>query len=254
MQYFRLEMSKGQIHNPFEILINKQSLDARKILYIENVKNNRGIKKIHLCDSTIIIWKTRRNPVLELNVAGNPVFIKAHRNYIINRLHICGRDSKWQYLQICFYVGFLGLKGFMTQRIDVGRTFIPEIRKYTTAMFLEVKDEEGEIYFINPIDIIFIEISKEIKRVFLNKSFPVVKNIINWKTRLSAGEIIRKTRIDGFFVVHRKYIINATFQFSPDIHFDFLHLVSSKLNTDHFNKKIPVGLKYKTAVREIFNK
>jgi DNA-binding LytR/AlgR family response regulator len=241
-------MGKEQETNFFEIKINRQSLDIREIFYIEIDNNKRGTKKIHLANSEILVWKTRYNSDAILNVFGSSIFIKIHRNYIINNNHICGRGSKWEYLQICFFIGFLGLKGFLTERIDVGRSYLPQIKKYLNNTLLEIKDEDGDIYFINPIDIIYIELSKEIKWVFLNKSFPIVKNVIKWRTRSSATDIIKSTRIDSFFQVHLRYIINRMFPFIADSGFNTIQPNIKRSNVNLSKKIIPVGAKYKTSV------
>jgi DNA-binding LytR/AlgR family response regulator len=242
--------------NPFEIWINQESLDIRKIFYIEFDNKKRGVKIIHLADSSIIVWKTRYSSNSILKLLGRFTFIKIHRRYIVNKNHICGRGSKWEYLQICFFVGFIGLKGFLTERIDVGRSYLPQIKKSLKNFLWEIKDEEGDIYFINPIDIIYIELSKENKCVYLNKSFPVVKDKIEWRTRLSAIEIMKSTNIDGFIQVHRRFIINicSNYQFTADSEFKNLHPSSKRSRANFPQKIIPIGAKYKKIVNDIILK
>jgi hypothetical protein len=232
----------------FLIKINEQEIDIRTVFYIEIVKSYRSIKKLHLADSTVFEWRTRYPAKSILDLFGRTFFIQISRNYIVNKRHICGRSSNWQYLHLSFYTGCCGEEGFLTQRINVGKGFLNHIKEYISDPYIEIKDNDGDISLINPVEIIYIKLTKEIKSLHLNKSYPVVNSTIEWQTRLSASEIIKKFRIDGLFQVHRSFIINRVFPFTPNSKFEYLFLKTNRKNPALFNIKIPIGAIFKPRV------
>jgi hypothetical protein len=164
-----------------------------------------------------ILWKTRLSlkEILKLLIKNPkndiPWFVQINSKTIARSLYISGRDSKWEYIQL---TDAYNNHKFKPIEFKLGRKHIPQIKKIISFM-VRIEMESSfrgdcpDVIFINPIDIIYIEISKQTKIVFLSK--PVLKANklcfeVNWNTRLSAEEI--KMQFSDFLIqVNRNLLV-----------------------------------------------
>lgn len=246
---------------PYQIIIIKgKKIDIRAILFVEFAEINRDVKKVHFADSSVtssviecvIEWRTRLSAKRIIDMLGSEFFIQIHRRYIINKYYICARKSDWKDIQLSLFLGY-AKKDFLTNIINIGMSFLPEIRKFTQDRYIEMKDEIGDVFFINPFDIVYIEISKETKTVYFDHIYPDIGNRLEWVTRLSATDIINRIRIDGFYKIHRRYIINCNFPFKPDSTTRFVTLNAKRTKTHLDVKPIRIGSNYKSIVGKIIS-
>jgi hypothetical protein len=237
--------------------IGNDKIDIRRILYMEITKE-RDIKKIHLsCPQKTIVWKTRDSANKILDFLGRTFFIQINQNQIVNKTYIYGRDSKWEYLQISTFTGCFGGKGYKTIELKVGKPFLTNIKGCIPEFSIRIKGNDArDIYFINPIEVTFIKITKEIKVIYLIKPVSISnKNCfkIEWRTRLKPSEIIEKLKIDGLIQVHRNFIINLTYPFIFDSELKNIHLDPKSKNIESQNELIHIGKKFKKEIMSLIN-
>jgi hypothetical protein len=202
---------------------NEYEVEILDIFYVEFREKN--CKYLHLsrphliggAEKLQIEWKTGMTMNEIISYLGEAYFIQINKRTIVRTLSIQGRDSDWKYLQI------VGLNRFapdnqkwISKKIKLGRKYKDQIIDILCRFSrIEIKsDNESDaidLIYINPLDIIYIELSKNEKTIYLNK--PFAKNGMNcfeikWKTRMNAVEILEYLEIDSFEQINRFCIIN----------------------------------------------
>ncbi len=225
-----------EINNKDEIEIKNENgeLIKIKIFHIRYIKYiDKDTKKVILITlpellemQSEILWKTRlsMNEITKQLVSPKNQmlrFIQVNSKIIARSLYISGRDSKWEYIQLTdVYNSHI----FKPVEFKLGRKYIPQIKKIISFMVrIEMennfKGDCPDIIFINPVDVICIEISKQTKIVFLSKPFLKANKLcfeVNWNTRLSAEEIMKQFS-DFLIRVNRNLLVCISHIVKDDI-------------------------------------
>jgi hypothetical protein len=205
---------------------NECEVEILDIFYVEFREKN--CKYLHLSRPYVIgeakklqiEWKTGMTLSEIISYLGETYFIQINKRTIVRTVSIQGRDSDWKYLQI------VGLNRFasdnqkwISKKIKLGRKYKDQIIDILCRFSrIEIKSDNGsdaiDLIYINPLDIIYIELSKNEKTIHLNK--PFAKNDLNcyeikWKTRLNADGILNYLEINNFTQVNRFQIINLDY-------------------------------------------
>ena len=196
------------------------------VLYIEHIRKYR--KLIHLSKPFVISgikhyqfeWETRMSLAEIISFLGKSYFVQVNQNTIVRTISIQGHASDWSTIQI------VGLNRFendtnkwLAKEIIIGEKYKDQIRDIFSKLYRVVlknfnKNAPVDILYINPLDIIYIDISQKERIIYLSKPFAVKKEncyIIHWKTRYKASEIIAYLDGDNFERVNRFQIINLNF-------------------------------------------
>jgi hypothetical protein len=143
----------------------------------------------------------------------------------------------------------------------LGEVFVYQIREHIFKSLLTVKNKEGDIFFISPIDIVFIELSRGVKNLYLNKL--VCRNdrnnyVLEWYNLKPLTYLLSYEQLDFFIQVHRKYYVRMDYPFKIALKGikTFLHLRKAmNANIENeliYDKQIPVGKRFKKLCCEIF--
>jgi hypothetical protein len=203
-----------------------------------------------------ILWKTRLSLEEIINflvsIKGEVLrFVQINSKIIARSLYISGRDSKWEYIQLSDAYNNLIYK---PKEFKIGRKYIPQIKKIISLLVrIEIensfKGDCPDIIFVNPLDVICIEINKQTKIVFLSKPFLIANKLcfeVNWNTRLSANEIINQ--FSEFLIqVNRKLLVCVSHIVEDNI------LTSNSLELRMLDKSIKTIQVTKVYIKKIMN-
>lgn len=211
---------------------NEYELKENNILFIEckksnkNDKDNRDIKIVHLCypieinnnKHFLIEWRTKLTLAEIIEKLGFHVFLQISKTTIVRSVTIQGRDSSWKYIQLIGYnsIEILNPEKYITKELPIGRKFKDVIKKTIEALnLIEIKNYHGndvpDLIYINPINIIFIEITKEVKIIHSINPYSLGNRNhfeVIWNSRLSAEEMINYFKVNSLVQVNRNIIIN----------------------------------------------
>jgi hypothetical protein len=205
---------------------NSNQVEILDVFYIEHIKKYK--KLIHLSRPFVISgiehfqfeWETRMSLAEIISYLGTSYFVQVNQHTIVRTISIQGHASDWSTIQI------VGLNRFenetnkwLAKEIILGEKFKDQIRVVFSKLYRVVlknfnKNAPVDILYINPLDIIYIDISQKERIIYLSKPFAVKKEncyIIHWKTRYKASEIIAYLDVDNFERVNRFQIINLNF-------------------------------------------
>ncbi len=220
-----------EINNPFhEIKVTdsygneyKNKILEKDIFYIEYV--DRTTKRIVLNkplvstikSSRIIEWKIRDSldSIIEKHL-DRKSFVQINQKVITRRINIIGRSADWTHLQLRIRDDSKRLN-WLTKKIKLGKPFRPQLEDFLNHQYLQVKNIKGnsssDYIFIHPLDIIYIEISKTVKRLHLRNPYNFGdKNefMIEYHSRKKITDVIINNTfgINSFIQIHRKFVIN----------------------------------------------
>lgn len=196
------------------------------VFYIEHIKKYR--KLIHLSRPFIISgiehfefeWETRMSLKDIISHLGELYFVQVNKNTIVRTVSLRGRKSDWSKIQIIGLNRFApDNKKWIAKEINLGEKYIDRIKSILNKP-ASIKlnnynpNNPYDVLYINPLDIIYIDISRKIKIVHLNKPFANHNKecyIINWKTEYSASKILEYLEVNNFSQVNRGQIVNLDF-------------------------------------------
>jgi hypothetical protein len=215
-----------------------------------------------------IFWKTRTYGVKKiLNYLKGKGFIQVNRTTIVRKLHISGRDGDWKYIYITMPTNRTTGEDFDSWKnvlLPLGRSYAFHAKTHVLDTKFIVKNEDGDIFFISPLDLVFVESSKGLKKLHLNK--PVCRNdknnyTLEWFDRNPFDRLIPSDAKIWFLQVHRKYFVRIDYPFkiinergSAFLYLEKPQKISPENPGIYYNRKIPVGRKYKEKCIEVFKK
>ena len=258
------------IEPPQKVIIfikNKtKEINTDQILYIEISKY---LKKIHLINvnneatiEEIVLWETRDSAQKIISQLGEKAFIRVHKHFITKRTNIYGRDKDWKYLQIRKFISprkKASQPSWLTKEIKMGQKYIEDIKKYLNKCYISIKlkdDEDRDVLYINPIDIIYIEIYRDEKKIYLDVPYSKRNRntfSITWKTRESAINILNRLNTDFFLQVQRNHIINLRYTYRKNEDKNHLYLKVHPKNVKNNKtreKRIPVKNTFITDISD----
>ncbi|MFA6401070.1 MAG: hypothetical protein WCX31_05515 [Salinivirgaceae bacterium] len=212
-----------------------------------------------------IPWKTRKYGIKKLlDFLGGKGFIQINKTTIIRNVHISGRDADWKYVYITMpskrTIGG-GVDSWKNVALPLGRSYAFQVRKHVFDTRFIVKNKDGDIFFVSPLDIVIIEYTKGVKIMHLEK--PVCRNdksdfTLQWHDRKSFNELMTEDARSWFVQVHRKFFVRVDYPFKilyeKGNTFLCLERNEGSLNTSIYNRKIPVGNIHKNHCIEIFDR
>jgi len=209
-------------------------IKAIDIFYIEckesdkNQKDNRDIKIIHFCNRIDFYgrllqsfeWYTKQPLCSIVEELGVNTFVQINKRTIVRTVLLQGRDSAWKNIQIIgINPNYLSRNRWHPKKISVGRKYKTSIETVLKIINLvEVRNINGndvsDVLFINPVDIVYIELSKYERVIHLNK--PYYNNGNNcyeiiWKSGFKAAEIIKYFRYNSIVQSNRNTLINLNY-------------------------------------------
>lgn len=213
---------------------NEYLIKAIDIFYIvckesdKYQKYKRDIKTIYFCSPIVINgklqqsfdWYTKKSLDCIVDELGVNTFVQINKRTIVRSVLIQGRDSAWKNIQlIANDTNTLSNTKWQSKKLALGRKYKSSIVKvFNIINLIEVKNNNGidelDVLFINPVDIVYIELSKQERIIHLNK--PFYNNGINcyqvkWKSRLKVTEMVNYFHYDNIVQSNRNTIINLNY-------------------------------------------
>ncbi|WP_289054307.1 hypothetical protein [Carboxylicivirga marina] len=243
--------------------------------FIFYINVSKEVKTIHLTEPASlggkkvwqVHWKTRKYGVRKLlELLSGKGFLQVNKYTIIRNIHISGRDADWKYIYITMpfkrTIGE-GFESYKNIALPLGRSYAYQFKEHVFKSLLTVKNSEGDIFFISPIDIVLIELSRGVKTLYLNK--PTCRNdknnyILEWHERRAVGDLLSEEELCWFIQVHRRYYVRIDYPFIivKEGNKVFLNLnrpfIRNIENHEVYDKQIPIGKNHKTQCWEIFGR
>lgn len=260
-KFFKLTNKDGS-----EVIIN-----SSHILYIICKKE---IKTMYFTEPVLInghpnweiAWKNRKYGVRKLlEFLEGRGFIQINKTTIIRKTHFSGRDSDWKYVYVTMPFNRTWSKGnglWKSIALPLGRTFAHQIKNHTFESFFSLKNNDGDIVFVHPLDIVFIELSRGIKEIYLEK--PVCRNDKNdyklkWMSRRPFEELLPDNFKFYFLKVHRRFYVRIDYPFRIDKVDSKYSLFLKKRksvkdeNIEVNSRNIPIGKNYIEQCIDVFS-
>lgn len=243
--------------------------------FIFYIQVSKEIKTIYLTEPAKIgnksiwkiKWKTRKYGIKKLlDYLDGKGFIQINKTTIVRNVHISGRDGDWKYVYITMpFKRTLGegADSWKNVALPLGRSYAVNVKEHIFDTKFIVKNKDGDIFFISPIDLVIIESSRGLKKMYLDK--PICRNdksdfILEWFDRKPFDKLLPNDAKIWFIQVHRKYFVRIDFPFKiiKEGANTFLYLErttkKSSANTAIYNRKIPIGNIYKKQCIEVFDR
>lgn len=255
---------------------DEEEINTSFIFYIEYKSENRQIT-IHLTESKQINNKATYSINLQPRKYGIKTimwqleksgFIQINRTTLVRKVHLSGLDAKREYVYITMpsdrTVNSQGTTEWKNIVLHLGRKYKTNVEQHIfKESLIEVKDSEGDTFFICPIDIAFIKIKKSLKTIYLER--PIChnnKNLyeITWQKRKPIESIFQEWMMDYYIKVHRNYYVNFSFPFKLKIKNSKPYLIMDNTYRGRKENKcvndclIPVSARYKSELPDFVKK